>query len=96
MSQACATLSNFDFSSEDSSSSEEDEKVNHKKKEGDFNGLCLMTKGGSLWNNSDSDSDSDVGDDLTYDGLSSKVHKFEDALCSQDKLFCKVFHENKD
>jgi hypothetical protein len=48
MSQACATLSDFDFSSEYSSSSEEDENVNHKKKEGDFTRLCLMTKGGSL------------------------------------------------
>jgi hypothetical protein len=77
---------------------EEDEKVNHKKKEGDFTGLYLMTKGGSSRNNSDSDSDfdSDVSDDLTYDGLSSKVHKLEDSLCSQDKLLCRVFHEKKD
>jgi hypothetical protein len=37
-SRACAALSDFDFSSEDSPSSEE---------EGDFTGLCLMTKGGS-------------------------------------------------
>jgi hypothetical protein len=87
-------LSDFDFSSEDSSSSEENEKVNYKKKEGDFTRLCLMTKGGSSW--SDSDSNSDVSDDLTYDGLSSKVHKLEDALCSQDKLLCRVFCENKD
>jgi hypothetical protein len=55
-----------------------------------------MTKGVSLWNNSDSDSDSNVSDDLTNDGLSSKVHILEDALCSQDKLLCKVFCENKD
>jgi hypothetical protein len=91
MSQACAALSDFNFSSEDSSSSEEDEKVNHKKKEGDFTRLCLMTKGESLQNNSDSDFDSDVSDDLTYDGLSSKVYKLEDALCSKDKLLCRVF-----
>jgi hypothetical protein len=96
MSQACATLKNLDLSSEDSSSSEEDEKVNHKKKEDDFTGLCLMTKGGSSRNNSDFDSDSNASDDLTYDGLSSKVHKLKDALCSQDKLLCRVFHENKD
>jgi hypothetical protein len=89
MSRAFASLSNFDFSSEDSSSSEEDEKVNYKKKEGDFTGLCLMTKGGS--SRSDSNSDSSVSD-----GLSSKVHKFEDALCIQDKLLCRVFHENRD
>jgi hypothetical protein len=40
MSRACATLSNFDFSSEDSYSSEEDKKV--KYKQGDFTNLCLM------------------------------------------------------
>jgi hypothetical protein len=90
MSRTCAALSDFDFSSEDSSSSE-DEKVNHKKKEVNFTELCLMTKGGSSLNNSNFDSDSDVSDDLTYDGLSSKVHKLEDALCSQDKFLCRVF-----
>jgi hypothetical protein len=47
MSRACTTLSDFDFSSEDSSSSKEDEKFNHKKKEDDFTGLCLMTNRGS-------------------------------------------------
>jgi hypothetical protein len=96
MSQACVALSDFDFSSEDSSSLEEDEKVNYKKKQGDFTGLCLMAKGRSSRNNPHSDSDSDVSDDLTYDGLSFKVHKLEDALCSQDKLLCVVFRENKD
>jgi hypothetical protein len=85
MSQAYAILSDFNFSSEDSSSSEEDEKIKCKK--GDFTGLCLMTKGGSSRNNSDSDFNSD--------GLPSIVHKLEDALCSQDKLLCRVFHENK-
>jgi hypothetical protein len=75
-------LSDFNFSSEDSSSSEEAEKVNYKKKEGDFTGLCLIAKGRSSRNNSDPDSDSDVIDDLTYDGFSSKMHKLEDALCS--------------
>jgi hypothetical protein len=94
MSRACTTLSDFNFSSEDSSSSEEDEKVNYKKKVCNFTELCLMTKGGSSHNNSDSNSD--VYDDLTYDGLSSRVHKLEDSLCSQDKLLCRVFHENKD
>jgi hypothetical protein len=49
------------------------QKVNYKKKEGDFTGLCVMIKGGSSRNNSDSDSNCDVSDDLTYDGLSSKV-----------------------
>jgi hypothetical protein len=42
MSQACATLSDLDFSSDDSSSSEEDEKV--KGKPGDFSRLCLIGK----------------------------------------------------
>jgi hypothetical protein len=59
MSQACATLSDFEFSSEDSSSSEEDEKPKCKK--GDFTGLCLMGK--SSRNVFDSDSDSDVMDE---------------------------------
>jgi hypothetical protein len=94
MSQACATLSDFNFSSEHSLSLEEDEKVNYKKKEDDFIGLCLRAKGRSSQNNYDSDSD--VSDDLTYNGVSSKEHKLEDALCSQDKLLCRVFCENKD
>jgi hypothetical protein len=42
MSRLCAALSDFDFSSNDSSSSKEDEKV--KRKQGDFTGLCLMGK----------------------------------------------------
>jgi hypothetical protein len=53
MSRACAALSDFDFSSDDSSSSEEGEKV--KRKQADFTGLCLMGK--SLRNISDSDHD---------------------------------------
>jgi hypothetical protein len=40
MSRACAALSDFDFSSDDSSNLEEDEKVKHKQ--GDFTGLYLM------------------------------------------------------
>jgi hypothetical protein len=42
MPQVCAALSDLNFSSDDSSSSEEDEKV--KRKTGDFTGLCLMSK----------------------------------------------------
>jgi hypothetical protein len=57
MSRACAALNDFDFSSEDSSSSEEDEKVKCKK--GDFTGMCLIGK--SLRN--DSDFNFDVSDD---------------------------------
>jgi hypothetical protein len=52
--------------------------------------------GRSSWNNPHSDSDFDISDDLTYDGLSFRVHKLEDALCSQDKLLCIVFRKNKD
>jgi hypothetical protein len=42
ISRACATLSDVDFSSDDSSRSEEDERL--KRKTGDFTGLCLMGK----------------------------------------------------
>jgi hypothetical protein len=87
MSQPCAALSDFDFSSEDSSSLEEDEKMKCKKD--DFTGLCLMGK------SSLNDSNSDVSDDLSFESLSSKVVELENALCNQDKLFCKVFLENK-
>jgi hypothetical protein len=89
MSQACATLSDFDFFNDDSSSSEEDEKVKHRK--GDFTGLCLMGKSSRHI----SDSDSDISDDLSSDGLSLRVVELENALCNQDKLLCKVFHKNK-
>jgi hypothetical protein len=87
MSRACATLSDLDFSSDDSSSSEEDEKVKHKT--GDFTGLCLMGK------SSRHISDSDVSDDLSPESLSLSVVELESALCNQDKVLCKVFRENK-
>jgi hypothetical protein len=74
MSRACAALSDFDFSSDDSSSSEEDEKVKHKQ--GDFTGLCLMGK--SLRNISDSD----VSDYLSPESLFLRVVKLEDVLCN--------------
>jgi hypothetical protein len=80
MSRACATLNDFDFSSDDASSSEEDEKVKHKQ--GEFTGLCLMGK--SLRNNSVSNSD--VRDDLSPNGPSLKVVELENALCNQDKF----------
>jgi hypothetical protein len=60
----CAALSDFDFSSDDSSISKEDEKV--KRKSDDFTGLCVMSK--SLRNISDSDSD--VSDDLSHENIS--------------------------
>jgi hypothetical protein len=85
MSRACATHSNFDFSSDDSSSSEEDERP--KRKMGDFTGLCLMGKSSRHI----SDSDSDVSDDSSPEGLSLRVAELENALCNQDKLLGKVF-----
>jgi hypothetical protein len=87
MSWVCASLSDFDFSSEDSSSSEEDEKIKCKK--GDFTGLCLFLQ---IFTER---SDSDVSDDLSFESFSSKVVKLENALCNQDKLLCKFFYENK-
>jgi hypothetical protein len=42
-----------------------------------------------------SDSDFDVSDDMSLNGLSLRVVELENALCNQDKLLCKVFHENK-
>jgi hypothetical protein len=85
MSRGCATVSHLDFSSDDSSSSEEDEKV--KRKPGDFTSLCLMGKSSQHI----SDSDSDVSDDLSPEGLFLRVVELENALCNQDKLICKVF-----
>jgi hypothetical protein len=64
MSRACATLSNFNFSSDDSSSLEEDEKP--KSKKGNFTGLCLMGKS----SRNIPDSDSNVSDDLSPESLS--------------------------
>jgi hypothetical protein len=62
MSRACAPLSDLDFSSDDSSSSEEDERPKHKTS--DFTGLCLMGK------SSRHISDSDVSDDSSPEGFS--------------------------
>jgi hypothetical protein len=89
MSRACAALSDFDFSSNDSSRSEENEKV--KRKQDDFTYLCLMDK--SLRNIFNSDSD--VSDDLSHESLSFRVVELESILCNQDKLLCKVFCESK-
>jgi hypothetical protein len=82
MSRACSTLNDFNFSSEDSSSSEEDEKV--KCKQGDFTDLCLMGKS----SRNASNSDSDISDDLSFKSLSLRVFELENALCNQDKLLC--------
>jgi hypothetical protein len=89
MSRACAALSDLDFSSDDSSSSEEDERP--KRKRGDFTGLCLMGKSSRHI----SDSDFNVIDDSSPEGLSLLVAELENSLCNQDKLLGKVFHENK-
>jgi hypothetical protein len=89
MSQVCATLSDLNFCSDNSSSSEEDEKVKHQP--GDFTGLCLIDKSSiHIF-----DSDSDVSDDLSPESLYLRVIELENALCIQDKLHCKVFCENK-
>jgi hypothetical protein len=64
MSRACAALSDLDFSSDDSSSSKADERP--KRKTGDFTGLYLMGKLlRHIFN-----SDSDVSDDSSPEGLS--------------------------
>jgi hypothetical protein len=89
MSRACAAVSDLNFSSDDSSSSEEDERP--KRKTSDFTGVCLMGK--SLRHISDSDSD--VSDDSSPESLSSRVIELENALCNQDKLLCRIFRENK-
>jgi hypothetical protein len=74
MSWACAALSDFDFSSDDPSSSEEDEKV--KRKQGYFTGFCIMDK----FTRNISDSDSDISDDLSPESLSFIVITPENAL----------------
>jgi hypothetical protein len=64
MSRVCAALSDFDFSSDDSFNSEENEKV--KRKQSDFTDLCLIGKSSI----NISDSDSDVSEDLSFKSLS--------------------------
>jgi hypothetical protein len=84
MSHACTALNDFDFSSDDTSSSDTDEKV--KRKPDNFTGLCLMGKSSKHI----SDSDFDVSDDLSL-----RVIELENALYNRDKLLCKIFYENK-
>jgi hypothetical protein len=60
---------------------------------GDFTGLCLMGK--SSRHIYDNDSNSDVSDDSSPDGLSLRVAELGNAICNQDKLLGKVFCENK-
>jgi hypothetical protein len=73
----------------DSSSSEEDEKV--KRKQDDLTSLCLMGKSSRNISNSDFD----VSDDLSPESLSLRVVELDNALCNQDKLLYKAFCENK-
>jgi hypothetical protein len=89
MSRAYAALSDLDFSSDDSSSSEEDERP--KRKTGDFIGLCIMGKASRRI----SDSYSDVSDNSSPESLSSRVIELENVLYNQDKLLYKIFHKNK-
>jgi hypothetical protein len=89
MSRACVAPSDLDFSNDDSYSSDENERP--KRKMGDFTGLCLMGKSSRHISNSDSD----VSDDSSLDGISLRVVELENALCNQDKLLGKVFRENK-
>jgi hypothetical protein len=85
----CATFSDFNFSSDDSSSLEEDEKV--KRKPDNFTSLCLMGK----YSRNIFDSNSDISDDLSPGSLSLRVIEPKNVLCNQDKLLCNVFHESK-
>jgi hypothetical protein len=64
LSRVCAALSDLYFISDDSSSSEEDERP--KCKTDDFTDLCLMDKSSRHI----SDSDSDVSDDSSPEVLS--------------------------
>jgi hypothetical protein len=41
------------------------------------------------------DSDSNVSEDLSPEGLFLRVTKLKNTLYNQDKLLCKVFRENK-
>jgi hypothetical protein len=85
MSRACTAFSDVDFSSDDSSISEEDERT--KRKIGDFTGLCLMGKSSRHI----SDSDFDVSDDSSPESLYLRVVELKNVICNQDKLLCKIF-----
>jgi hypothetical protein len=89
MSRECAALSDLDFSSDDSSNSEEDEKP--KRKIGDFTGLCLMGKSSRHI----SDSDSNVSDDSSPVIPSLRVVELENALCNQNSCFARFFVKTK-
>jgi hypothetical protein len=71
----CVAFSDFDFSSDDSSNSEEDKNVK-RSKQGNFTSLSLMDK------SSRNISDSDVSEDLFFESLSLRVAELENALCN--------------
>jgi hypothetical protein len=75
--------------SNDSSSSEEDERPKHKTD--DFTSLYLMGKSSRHI----FDSDYDVSDDSSSESLFLRVTELENALCNNHKLFYKIFCENK-
>jgi hypothetical protein len=81
----CAALSDLNFASDDSSSSEEDEKV--KRKPGDFIGLCLMGK--SLRHISNSDSN--VSDDLSSEGLFLESLSLKMSFVTKISCFVRFF-----
>jgi hypothetical protein len=85
MSRACAALSDFAFSSDDSSSSEDDKKV--KCKSGDFISHCLMSKSSQHI----SDSDFVVSDDISLEGLYLRVIELENALATKTSCFTMFF-----
>jgi hypothetical protein len=87
MSRACAVLSDIHFSSEDSSSSEEDEKIKCKKR--NFTGLCLVGK------SSRNDSNSNVRDDLSFESLSSKAVELENVCATKINFFVSFFVRTK-
>jgi hypothetical protein len=79
----CAALSDFDFSSEDSSNSEEDEKIRCKK--GEFTRLCLMGK------SSPNDSDSDVSADLSIESLFPRLSSLRMLCAIKISCFARSF-----
>jgi hypothetical protein len=89
MSRACAALSDFDFSCDDSSSTEEDEKPKGKK--GDFIGLCLIGKSSRHI----SDSNSNVSDDLSLDGLSLRALSLKTLCVIRISCFARFFVRTK-
>jgi hypothetical protein len=89
MSRECATLSDFDFSSDVSSSSEEDEKVKHKP--GNFTAICLM----GMSSRHISNSDSDVSDDLSPESLSLRVVELKMLYAIKISCFARFFVRTK-